>query len=62
MQIIQDAGRQPIQRNTVYDVINDFAEGLPEQQAPLIARANSSLLSFLTEEDGAPAKVVGGAG
>ncbi|MFS8181149.1 5-amino-6-(D-ribitylamino)uracil--L-tyrosine 4-hydroxyphenyl transferase CofH [Pseudovibrio denitrificans] len=61
-QIIQDAGRQPIQRNTVYDVINDFADGLPEQQAPLIARANSTLLSFLTEEDGAPAKAVGGAG
>jgi FO synthase len=61
-QIIQEAGRMPVQRNTIYGVINDFADGLPEQQAPLVARANSGLLNFLTEADGAPVQAVGGAG
>ncbi|SDQ96476.1 5-amino-6-(D-ribitylamino)uracil--L-tyrosine 4-hydroxyphenyl transferase CofH [Pseudovibrio sp. Tun.PSC04-5.I4] len=59
-QVIQDARKTPIQRNTVYDVLNDFSEGLPKKQAPLVARVNSSLLYFLDESEPALTKVVGG--
>lgn len=60
--IIQEAGRQPIQRNTIYGVIDDFSKGLPEQQPPLVERVNPDLLSFLDESESAPTQVVGGTG
>ncbi|GHB17515.1 hypothetical protein GCM10007094_01260 [Pseudovibrio japonicus] len=59
--IIQEAGRQPVQRNTIYGVIDDFSKGLPEQQAPLVERVNSDLLTFLDESENVPTQVVGGA-
>ncbi len=58
--IIQEAGRQPVQRNTIYGVIDDFSKGLPEQQTPLVERVNSDFLTFLDESENAPAQMAGG--
>ncbi|KZL12549.1 Aminodeoxyfutalosine synthase [Pseudovibrio axinellae] len=61
-QVIQSSGEQPIQRNSIYGVIDDFSTGLPEQQAPLIKRQNSELLGFLSENKNAPAQALEGTG
>jgi 2-iminoacetate synthase ThiH len=30
--MIRQAGREPVERNTVYEVINDFADGDPAEE------------------------------
>ncbi len=60
-QIINEAGRTPVQRNTLYDIIDDFSAGLPEQQAPLVPRKNSPLSHFLSQDRDKPLRAARGA-
>lgn len=48
VRIIRSAGRIPVQRNTLYDVVEDFSDHDPAEIAPLVDRtAGASPLSFL---------------
>lgn len=48
VRIIRSAGRVPIQRNTLYDVVADYSERDPDEIAPLVGRAEgASPLAFL---------------
>lgn len=47
VQIIRDAGRVPVQRNTVYDVLDVFDTHDPKPVAPLVERTGADPLSFL---------------
>jgi FO synthase len=45
--LIRSAGRVPVRRNTVYDVIEVFDDHDPQELSPLVARAQSGPLDFL---------------
>ncbi|MEM9969779.1 MAG: 5-amino-6-(D-ribitylamino)uracil--L-tyrosine 4-hydroxyphenyl transferase CofH [Pseudomonadota bacterium] len=45
--IIRSAGRVPVRRNTVYDVVDVYDDHDPEELAPLVARAGGDPLDFL---------------
>lgn len=38
VRIIRDAGRSPVQRNTLYDIVEDFLDHDPPETAPLVER------------------------
>ena len=46
-EIIRSAGRMPVRRNTIYDVVDVFKDHDPKELAPLVARTGDSPLSFL---------------
>lgn len=46
--LIRSAGRVPVRRNTVYDVIDTYDDHDPEDYAPLVERGSASPLDFLT--------------
>jgi len=48
-QIIRAAGRIPVQRNTRYEVIEEFANHDPLQQAPLVNRDAHTPLDFMAD-------------
>ncbi len=50
VQIIRDAGRVPVQRNTVYDVLDVFDDHDPRPFAPLVERAGADPLTFLKDK------------
>ncbi len=54
VKIIRDAGRVPVQRNTVYDVLDVFDDHDPKPFAPLVERSGADPLNFL--KDKAPAQ------
>ncbi|MEM7519613.1 MAG: 5-amino-6-(D-ribitylamino)uracil--L-tyrosine 4-hydroxyphenyl transferase CofH [Pseudomonadota bacterium] len=45
--LIRSAGRVPVRRNTVYDVIDSYEHHDPEEIAPLVARTAGDPLDFL---------------
>jgi len=48
VRIIHSAGRIPVQRNTLYDVVEDFSDHDPQELAPLVSRvAGASPVAFL---------------
>ena len=49
VQIIRAAGRVPVQRNTRYDVLEEFASHDPAPQAPLVARDTHTPLDFMAD-------------
>lgn len=49
VQIIRAAGRVPVQRNTRYDVIEEFRSHDPAQQAPLVERDVHTPLDFMAD-------------
>lgn len=50
VQIIRSAGRHPVQRNTLYEVFEDFGDHDPVDQMPLVARQSGcSPVAFLKE-------------
>lgn len=50
VQIIRDAGRVPVRRNTVYDVLDTFDDHDPRQIAPLVERTGADPLNFLSAQ------------
>lgn len=54
VRLIRDAGRVPVQRNTLYDIIEDFSDHDPPAIDPLVARvAGADPLAFLERPAGA---------
>ena len=47
VRLARAAGRVPVQRNTMYETIEDFSDHDPEDQAPLVDRNFADPLSFL---------------
>ena len=45
--LIRSAGRLPMRRNTIYEVIDVFDDHDPEDLAPLVERGNADPLRFL---------------
>jgi 7,8-didemethyl-8-hydroxy-5-deazariboflavin synthase CofH subunit len=55
VEIIRAAGRIPVQRSTLYGVVEDFSDHDPQPIAPLVGRANGlSPLAFLDRQAAAP--------
>lgn len=50
VQIIRDAGRVPVQRNTIYDVLEIFDDHDPTTVSPLVDRKGANPLQFLNAE------------
>ncbi|MEM6711166.1 MAG: 5-amino-6-(D-ribitylamino)uracil--L-tyrosine 4-hydroxyphenyl transferase CofH [Pseudomonadota bacterium] len=51
VQIIRDAGRVPVQRNTLYETLERFDDHDPQVLEPLVERLGRDPLSFLTEAE-----------
>ena len=49
VQIIRAAGRVPVQRNTRYEVIEEFASHDPARQMPLVDRDTHTPLDFMKD-------------
>jgi FO synthase len=48
VRIIRSAGRVPVQRNTLYEMVADYSERDPDEIAPLVGRAEgANPLAFL---------------
>ena len=45
--IIRSSGRVPQQRNTLYQLINDYENMDPPEMPPLVARGDADPLAFL---------------
>lgn len=55
VRIIRSAGRIPVQRNTLYGVVEDFSDHDPRPMAPLVGRLDgTSPLAFLDRHPPAP--------
>lgn len=53
VRIIRGAGRNPVQRTTLYDVVEDFSDHDPQEIAPLVQRtAGHDPVAFLDREIG----------
>ncbi|PIE15658.1 MAG: 7,8-didemethyl-8-hydroxy-5-deazariboflavin synthase subunit CofH [Rhodobacterales bacterium] len=50
VQIIRDAGRIPVQRNTLYQVLEVFKDHDPAKQAPLVDRDGFTPIDFLSPD------------
>lgn len=51
VQIIRSAGRVPVQRNTLYGMVREFADADPETQVPLVDRQGANPLAFLEKNE-----------
>jgi FO synthase len=51
VQIIRAAGRVPVQRNTLYGTVREFADSDPEMQLPLVDRKGANPLAFLEKSE-----------
>lgn len=51
VQIIRAAGRAPVQRNTLYGTVREFADSDPEMQLPLVDRKGANPLAFLEKSE-----------
>ncbi|MBX3566478.1 MAG: 5-amino-6-(D-ribitylamino)uracil--L-tyrosine 4-hydroxyphenyl transferase CofH [Rhizobiaceae bacterium] len=57
VRIIRSAGRVPVQRNTLYEVVEDFSDHDPAEIAPLVGRAEgASPVAFLDRRGGGVAR------